>query len=1013
MKLRPKTLLLMAATLLGLVVLLFLISYQVMTRSFEALEDAEVAEQTARAQRAVLTELADLDSRCADWAAWDDTYRLAATGNSGFIDRDAGLASLETLGLSGLICLNRQGTVLAAVQAQGEPPALVPLAYLSSYVGPASPLLRVAAERQPRSGIVTTPEGLVLVAAHPIVTSERKGPIAGTLIMTRVLTSARLRKVAGEDVTLVSAPSPDAIPNPSSDKRRVPTPLGLVAIRPLDSTHVNGLIVLPDLTGQRNLLLTATLPRSIYQEGRRNSLYLAASLTTVSVVLITLILIVLEKSVISRITQLRSELQEIAAEGDLTRRVSASGGDEISDLSRAVNATFVSLEQAHADLRESESRFRDVALNLSDWVWEVDANLHYTYSSGSAEQSLGYPLEELLTLGSANHVAPEDLDSMRALMWAIVGERRAVSNLEIRVIAADGSPVYLLVSAVPVHGPTGVFRGFRGVATDITARRTAEENLRRRELILEAVAFAADRFLGRVDWRSCLGEVLEHLGRAAQVEGVAYFENECNEDGELGRRLQEEWILPGTVTTPATGDFQLYPDGSSSWRNALERGEFVLQSVPDSRDDARFDVEHTQSVALFPLFVEGEWRGMLGFATFRAPRHWSAPELDALHAAAHLLSARLQHDHFGTVLRTREQQNAALFEAIPDLIMVLDQEGVIRQYVTPNSPPASLSTPHAYVGRTLGDILPPEAAARGLASVADALLQGTVETFLYTLAAPKDDEQGDRHYEVRVVASGDGEVLAIVRDFTERLRTEEQLRHTLTELQRSNVELEQFAYVASHDLQEPLRMVSNYVELLSERYRDSLGAEADDFIGYAVEGVDRMRQLINDLLDFSRVGTSGRELAPLDPNVVLRTVLNTLKPALTESGAEVICHPLPPLVRADSPQLAQLFQNFLSNALKFRGPEPLRMEISAQRGEGEWVFSVRDNGIGFDADHAESIFIIFRRLHTRREYPGNGMGLAICKKIVERHGGRIWAESAPGQGATFHFTLPAEADELV
>jgi signal transduction histidine kinase len=230
--------------------------------------------------------------------------------------------------------------------------------------------------------------------------------------------------------------------------------------------------------------------------------------------------------------------------------------------------------------------------------------------------------------------------------------------------------------------------------------------------------------------------------------------------------------------------------------------------------------------------------------------------------------------------------------------------------------------------------------------------------------------------------------------------------HREAKLQQANEDLRQFAYVASHDLQEPLRMVTSYVQLLAQRSDDQSDAEAQEFMGYVVEGTQRMNALITDLLAYSRVETQGREWTQTDSEAVLEQALSDLRLAVAESGAVVTHDPLPP-VRAVPGQLRQVFENLISNAVKFRGPEPLRIHLSAQRQGAEWVFAVRDNGIGLDPRHAGRVFQMFQRLHTRKEYPGTGIGLAICKKIVERHGGRIWVESTPGQGATFSFTLPA------
>jgi signal transduction histidine kinase len=245
-----------------------------------------------------------------------------------------------------------------------------------------------------------------------------------------------------------------------------------------------------------------------------------------------------------------------------------------------------------------------------------------------------------------------------------------------------------------------------------------------------------------------------------------------------------------------------------------------------------------------------------------------------------------------------------------------------------------------------------------------------------------------------------------VRLRQERARAQEQLANKIEELARSNCDLEQFAYVASHDLQEPLRMVSAYTQLLSERYQGKLDSAADRYISYAVEGATRMQALLEDLLAFSRVGRNGAIPAPTDVESAINDVLKNLALALKEYSVTVTCNPLPTIL-ADRFQVVQLFQNLIGNAIKFRAKRNPCITISAEQKSHEWLFSVFDNGIGIAEEHKDLVFKIFQRLHTRTEYPGNGVGLAICKKIVEQNGGRIWVESELGQGSNFRFTFPA------
>jgi PAS domain S-box-containing protein len=242
-------------------------------------------------------------------------------------------------------------------------------------------------------------------------------------------------------------------------------------------------------------------------------------------------------------------------------------------------------------------------------------------------------------------------------------------------------------------------------------------------------------------------------------------------------------------------------------------------------------------------------------------------------------------------------------------------------------------------------------------------------------------------------------------EIVERKRAQSILAQQSAELARSNSELEQFAYIASHDLQEPLRMVGSYVQLLERNYKSLFDAKGEEYIAYAVDGAKRMQLLINDLLSYSRVGTQGNEFALTDCAGVVGLTIKNLQKAIQESGATITCDPLP-TVLADRMQLLQLFQNLLGNAIKFRAEQPPEIYITAKRTDGFWQFAVKDNGIGIEPRHFERIFLIFQRLHSRRHYPGTGMGLAICKKIVDRHGGTIWPVSEPGMGTTFFFTLP-------
>jgi PAS domain S-box-containing protein len=252
-------------------------------------------------------------------------------------------------------------------------------------------------------------------------------------------------------------------------------------------------------------------------------------------------------------------------------------------------------------------------------------------------------------------------------------------------------------------------------------------------------------------------------------------------------------------------------------------------------------------------------------------------------------------------------------------------------------------------------------------------------------------------------------LISIVRDITERRQAEEKLARQAEDLRRSNTELEQFAYVASHDLQEPLRALSGFSQLLERRYKGRLDQDADEFIGFIVDAAARMQKLIMDLLAYSRAGHGGTNMVEVDCNQLLRRLVESMAFTIEAADGQVTFDKLP-TVTAHESSLIQLFQNLIGNALKFRGDQPPCVHISARRAEGEWFFSVADNGIGLEPQYYQRVFMIFQRLHNRNEYPGTGIGLSICKKIVENLGGRIWVESEPGQGTTFSFTIPVNAN---
>jgi PAS domain S-box-containing protein len=359
-------------------------------------------------------------------------------------------------------------------------------------------------------------------------------------------------------------------------------------------------------------------------------------------------------------------------------------------------------------------------------------------------------------------------------------------------------------------------------------------------------------------------------------------------------------------------------------------------------------------------------------------------------------------------LAQMEGKYRGLLEAAPDAMVVVNQAGEIVLLNLQAEKQFGYRR-NELLGQKVKNIIPEGFAERlivdGLRSPEDALAQ-QIGTGIELNGRRRDCSEFPIELMLSPLGSAEGIlVTAAIRDITARKKAATELLAKVDELNRSNEELEQFAYIASHDLQEPLRMVASYTQLLGRRYKGKLDADADEFIAFAVDGAARMQRLIQDLLAFSRVGSKGQELRSTSSEEALEQALVNLGGGIGESGALVTHDPLP-AVLADEMQLTQLFQNLVGNAIKYQTSGVPKVHIAAAMNGGRrWTFSVKDNGLGIDPQYFERIFGMFQRLHKREEFAGTGIGLAICKKIVERHGGTISVESQPGQGSTFSFDL--------
>ncbi len=668
-------------------------------------------------------------------------------------------------------------------------------------------------------------------------------------------------------------------------------------------------------------------------------------------------------------------------------------------------ASYFERRMAEDALRESEARFRSMFSSAAIGIALVNLEGRYIETNPVFQNMLGYRPDELrhLTRGQVTH--PDDRDSAANRFTALVEGKRDYYQAVKRYIRKGGQVVWLRLTISLVRGAGGEPQFSIEMIEDISEHKRLEEALQASEDRLRASYAAVGQVMMTPD-----GKLLEVNRAYCEITGYDELELLRTDihsithpnDRAMGAEVHQR-LLAGESTRFAVEKRYVRKNGSIAtvlvstsvvW-NADGRPKALVSLVQDiterKRSERRLDVQYSVSRALVnaPSIDEAAQRilqAVVEALDWAVGALWIVdPQDNRLHCFATWHIPSLGVTEFETVSKRTVLQPGV---GLPGRVLTAGEPvwvaDVLRDQNFPRLRVAVREGLHGAFGF-------PIRGERGVLGVIEIL----------TRQAPPPDEELIQ----TVTALGNQ-----IGQFIVRKQAEESLAERAADLARSNRELAQFAYVASHDLQEPLRMVSSFTQLLARRYRGKLDDDADEFISYAVDGASRMQVLINDLLAYSRVGTRGNLPVPTASDAALDRALDNLQTAIEESGAEVVREPLPS-VMGDDAQLVQLFQNLLSNAMKFRGDRVPRVQIRAEPAGKEWIFSIRDNGIGIDPQYAEQVFVIFQRLHTRVEYPGTGIGLAICKKIVERHGGRIWVESEPGQGTTFFFALPGVTED--
>ncbi|MBP6803112.1 MAG: PAS domain S-box protein [Chloroflexi bacterium] len=670
---------------------------------------------------------------------------------------------------------------------------------------------------------------------------------------------------------------------------------------------------------------------------------------------------------------------EIMAAGNLDHRVQVDRQDELGTLANGFNQMAASLETIQAALSDSESKYRAVVEGADAAISTIAHDGTFLFMNTNAARQLGGQPDDFVGQRMADllpkQVSERQLESIRTV---IAGNASLVIEAPSEVA---GQTRWFNSRIQPVRDGEDQTTAALLIAYDITPQKEAEMALVEERSFVDAIMDTAEALIIGLDNE---GHIMRFNWACEALTGYSFGEVAGRPFWDFLLLEEEKEEIKKVFHQMQAGDFPnthenywLTKSGERraiAWANTcqldtLGKVKYVIGTGIDITKQKQTEAELIQLNQTLEQRV--------------ADRTEEVVQSEKRFRAAFDLAA------IGRVLATPEGQFFQVNQAFCEMTGYSEEE---------------------LCQKTWWDITHPDFLASGH-DYMQQLIQRTIPSYNeeLTIAHKSGDTIWVRLNRI-LLFNADNQPLYLVSDIeniTQRKTAEAEINRILAELERSNIELQQFAYVASHDLQEPLRMVTSYLQLLQRRYSGKLDSDADEFIGYAVDGANRMKQLIQDLLSFSRVGTRGKPFEPVEIKVILKEALTNLETSIQETAAQIDHDDLLPTITGDAGQLVQLFQNLLSNAIKFRGEAPPKIHIGVQKQESDWQFSIRDNGIGFDPQFSDRIFIIFQRLHTRANYGGTGIGLAICKKIVERHGGNIWVHSQPNAGTTFYFTIPA------
>jgi PAS domain S-box-containing protein len=680
-----------------------------------------------------------------------------------------------------------------------------------------------------------------------------------------------------------------------------------------------------------------------------------------------------------RIKNLQSVIQRFGQLDFSVKAPTSDKNDELDSIATGLNKMSEEMEALRTaekfyvkNIRETEERFRLLVENIKDYaIFMMDANGNISSWNKGAEQLKGYTAQEILGKHYSIFYTPEELKNNEPAYNLKMAREKGNHRTEGWRLKKDGSTFFANLSITALYDNHGHVKGFAKITRDVTKQKESEELLRESEAQVQSILRNAPDAVIVIDKE---GKITFWNSKAESIFG-------WNAGEVLGKYLHQT-IIPERYRKEHVAGLDKY----------LKTGEGpVLNKTIEMPALQRNGNEFFVHLSISPTSYKNE-PFFIGFLSDITERKKIETEL--MHKQEEIEKSRqflLDSQSVGKIGSWERDLRDNTITASPEYFKMLD---IIPDAHNQTSFKEFLSRVH------------PDDKQRVKETIESINQDGGHYDIEYRVVQ-KDGQQRIIWAKGKAVHNEEGNPLLFrgtTQDITDRKEAENKLALLAEELSRSNKELEQFAYVASHDLQEPLRIVTSYVQLLQRRFTKNIDSETNEFMNFIVEAVGRMRSLIQDLLDYSRVGTQIKPFIKTDLNNAVNIALDNLAASVTESGAQVTADPLPQ-VMADDSQMVRLFQNLISNAIKFRSEKTPQIKISGEEKKNEYLFTVKDNGIGISAEYKERIFVIFQRLNDRSKYPGTGIGLAICKKIVELHGGRIWMEPRRGGGSAFYFTI--------